>query len=177
MGRRLRHLLAALASGVVAAILAGPGAAADVAACASPELGAPASEQRAAMLCLVNELRRSHDLTPLAFSPKLDRAARLKASAIARCGTFSHTPCGRSFASTFVEVGYAVGSWQVGENLAWGSGEGGSAARIFDQLRASSPHLANFLRRGWRDIGIAVRRGALFGRSGVALWVIDFGRR
>jgi uncharacterized protein YkwD len=177
MGRRLRHLLAALASGAVAAILAGPGAAADAAGCASPGPSAPASEQRAAMLCLVNDLRQAHGLSPLAFSTKLDRAARLKAAAIARCGTFSHTPCGRSFASTFVEVGYAVGTWEVGENLAWGSGERGTAARVFDQLRASSLHLANFLRRGWRDIGIAVRRGTLFGRSGVALWVIDFGRR
>jgi uncharacterized protein YkwD len=129
------------------------------------------------MLCLVNDLRRDHGLRQLRRSAKLDRAAQLKASAIVRCGQFSHTPCGRSLASTFREAGYAVGSsWVVGENLAWGTGARGSARRIFAALLRSGSHRANFLRAGWEDVGIALRRGSMFGLRAANLWVIGFGR-
>jgi uncharacterized protein YkwD len=138
---------------------------------------APTAEQKAAILCLVNELRRGRDLQALHPSARLQRAARLKAGAIVRCEHFSHTPCGQSFTSTFVQAGYTVGSWTVGENLAWGAGERGSAARSFEALLDSPPHRANFLRRGWEDIGVSLWRGTLFGHDRVALWVIDFGSR
>jgi hypothetical protein len=31
--------------------------------------------------------------------------------------------------------------------------------------------------RRWKDLGIAFERGRMFGRDGVALWVMQFGRR
>jgi uncharacterized protein YkwD len=129
------------------------------------------------MACLVNELRRSRGVRVLHRSSRLDRAAELKANAIVRCGDFSHTPCGRSFASTFRAAGYAVGNWAAGENLAWGSGTRGSVARIFAVLLDSAPHRANFVKAGWEDVGVALRRGPLFGYRSVSLWVITFGRR
>jgi uncharacterized protein YkwD len=138
---------------------------------------APAAAQKATILCLVNELRRGRDLGSLQPSARLQRAARLKAGAIVRCEHFSHTPCGQPFASTFAEAGYTVGSWMVGENLAWGAGARGSAARSFELLLDSPPHRANFLRRGWEDIGVSLWRGTLFGHARVALWVINFGSR
>jgi uncharacterized protein YkwD len=178
MERRLRHLVTALAPCAGAALILATGlGAADGSACPSPEVTAPVAGQRAAMVCLVNELRDGRGLRELRRSARLDRAARLKASAIARCEDFSHTPCGRTFASTFITAGYAVGSWTVGENLAWGAGERGSVARIFALLLDSPTHLRNFVRRGWRDIGVAVWQGALFGHEDVSVWVVDFGSR
>jgi uncharacterized protein YkwD len=145
--------------------------------CPSARVGSPVVKQEAAMVCLVNELRRDRGLRALRQSPRLDRAAELKANAIVRCGHFSHTPCGRSFTSTFRAAGYAVGNWAGGENLAWGAGARGSVARIFAQLLDSAPHRANFLKAGWEDIGVALRHGRLFGYRSVSLWVIAFGRR
>jgi uncharacterized protein YkwD len=162
--------------GVAVAAMAAVGDA-SAAPCGRASAGAPVARQEAVMTCLVNELRRQHDLRPLRDSSRLDRAARLKADAIVRCGDFSHTPCGRSFASTFRAAGYAVGNWAAGENLAWGSGSRGSVARIFAVLLDSAPHRANFLRAGWRDVGVALRRGPLFGYRPVSLWVITFGHR
>jgi uncharacterized protein YkwD len=175
---RLRHLVTALVPCTGAALVLATGiGAAGGNACASPSVGAPAAQQRAAVLCLVNELREGRDLRALRPSGRLERAARLKTGAIVRCEHFSHTPCGRAFASTFIDAGYAVGRWTVGENLAWGAGDRRSAARTFAALLDSPSHRANFLRRGWRDIGISLWRGALFGHDRVALWVIDFGSR
>jgi uncharacterized protein YkwD len=175
---RLRHLVTALAPFAGAAVLLATGlGAAGGNACADPSADAPAAQQRASILCLVNELRRGNGLRALRPAAGLERAARLKAGAIVRCEHFSHTPCGRAFASTFIEAGYAVGSWTVGENLAWGAGDRGSAVRAFAALLDSPSHRANFLRRGWRDIGISLWRGTLFGHDRVALWVIDFGSR
>ena len=178
MEGRLRHLVTILAPCAGASVLLATGlGAAGANACASPSVDAPPAQQRAAFVCLVNELRQGKDLRALRPSAGLERAARLKARAIVRCEHFSHTPCGRAFASTFIDAGYAVGSWTVGENLAWGAGDRGSAARAFAALLDSASHRANFLRRGWRDIGISLWRGTLFGHDRVALWVIDFGSR
>ncbi len=129
------------------------------------------------MLCLVNAFRRSHGRRGLSTATQLQRAARLKARAIDRCDTFSHTPCGRSFSSTFVQTGYGKGAWAGGENIAWGTGVRGTVEETFRALLASPPHRANFLHASWRDVGIALRRGTMFGHPDVSLWVIDFGRR
>jgi uncharacterized protein YkwD len=40
---------------------------------------------------------------------------------------------------------------------------------------ASPQHRANLLARRWRDVGVAVERGSIFGRTGVSLWVLQFG--
>jgi uncharacterized protein YkwD len=41
----------------------------------------------------------------------------------------------------------------------------------------SPPHRKNLLGGSWRDLGIAYERGHMFGRDGVALWVLQLGRR
>jgi uncharacterized protein YkwD len=177
MGRSFRHLVAALGSAAAALVLTTGLGAATGTACPSPPADAPVKEQKAAMLCLVGELREEGGLRALRRSVRLDRAARLKADAIVRCEDFSHTPCGRSFASTFVDAGYAAGGWAAGENLAWGAGARGSVASVFQLWLDSPVHRTNLLRRVWRDVGLAVWHGPLFGHERVAVWVIDFGRR
>ena len=119
--------------------------------------------------------RRAHGLRSLQRAERLDEAARLKARAIVSCGQFSHTPCGRSFASTFKRAGYR--STRVGENLAWGTRGHGAARAVFASLVASPTHRANFLSRRWRHVGLHMRRGPLFGYRGANLWVVTFGRR
>lgn len=128
-----------------------------------------------AMYCGINLVRRSYGLGPVRGSGPLNRSTVLKANAVRRCG-FSHTPCGMSFSWTFRRAGY-LPARAFGENLAWGQGELGSPVRTLGAWLHSPPHRANLLARQWRDLGIAFERGSMFGRSGVALWVMQFGRR
>lgn len=173
-----RRLAIALSTVAVAAALAAPADANTevVPGCGDPPPDASASVQREAMLCLVNAFRRDHGLRALRVSAKLQRVARSKAVAIDDCDSFSHTPCGRSFSSAFAAAGYADASWSGGENLVWGTGELGGVVKSFLALVHSAPHRANFLHDSWRDVGIALRKGEMFGYSGVTVWVIDFGR-
>ena len=58
MVRAIRHLVTALAAcGGAALLLANASGTASGASCASPPAGAPGLEQKAAMVCLVNDLR------------------------------------------------------------------------------------------------------------------------
>ncbi len=128
-----------------------------------------------AMSCGVNVVRRSFGLTALQESPRLDRSSLLKASAVRRCG-FSHTPCGMAFTQTFSRAGY-LPARSIAENLAWGQRERGSPLRTLGAWLASPQHRANLLAPRWQDLGLAVQRGSMFGRSGVSLWVLQLGRR
>jgi uncharacterized protein YkwD len=128
-----------------------------------------------AMYCGINVVRRVHGLGPVRGSVPLNRSSILKADLVRRCG-FSHTPCGLPFALTFRRAGY-LPARAFSENLAWGQGELGSPLRALAQWLRSPPHRANLLARRWRDLGIAVERGHMFGRGGVSLWVLQLGRR
>jgi uncharacterized protein YkwD len=131
--------------------------------------------QLEAMYCGINLVRRRYGLAPVRGNGSLNRSTVLKANAVRRCG-FSHTPCGMSFTWTFRRAGYYPAR-AFGENLAWGQGELGSPARTLAMWLNSPPHRANLLAPRWRDLGIAVERGRIFGRDGVSLWVMQFGRR
>jgi uncharacterized protein YkwD len=126
-----------------------------------------------AMYCGVNVVRRAFGLPPLRANAALNRSAALKAEAVRRCG-FTHTPCGMPFRRTFASAHYRASSF--GENLAWGQGGLGSPVNTLGMWLASPGHRANMLGR-WRDVGIAELQGTMFGRGGVALWVMQFGRR
>ena len=128
-----------------------------------------------AMYCGINVVRRSFGLGAVRGSTPLNRSSLLKADAVRRCG-FSHTPCGMSFSRTFAKAGY-LPARAFGENLAWGQGDLGSPVRTLAAWLNSPPHRANLLARQWRDLGIAVERGSMFGRGGVSLWVLQLGRR
>lgn len=129
-----------------------------------------------AMYCGVNIVRGAFRLALVRGFPSLSRSSVLKAAKIRRCG-FSHTPCGAPFVQTFQQAGYFRGAQAVGENLAWGQADLGSALNTLKAWLASPPHRANLLSRRWRDVGIAFARGQIFGRPGVSLWVLQLGRR
>lgn len=137
---------------------------------------APAAEV-AAMRCLVEWVRARHGLSGLRELSQLDRSSSIRAATIRRCGQFSHTPCGQAFVKPFVSVGYLRRSGTVGENLAWGGNSSGSPRATLGAWLRSPEHRANLLRAGWRDCGLALARGRIFGGSRVSLWVLQFGRR
>lgn len=128
-----------------------------------------------AMYCGINVVRRSFGLGPVRGNLSLNRSSLLKADAVRHCG-FSHTPCGMSFTRTFAQAGY-LPARRFAENLAWGQGELGSPLRTLSAWLNSPPHRANLLARRWRDLGIAIKHGAMFGRPDVSLWVLQLGRR
>jgi uncharacterized protein YkwD len=131
--------------------------------------------QLEAMYCGVNIVRRAYRLGVVRGNTPLNRSSVLKANAVRRCG-FTHTPCGMSFTSTFRRAGY-LPARAFGENLAWGQADLGSPLHTLQMWLNSPPHRANLLSGRWRDLGIAVQRGHMFGRDGVSLWVMEFGRR
>jgi len=146
------------------------------AACAGATTSAGDTHSRLeAMYCGVNVVRRAYGRGVVRGSGPLNRSSLTKAQAVRRCG-FTHTPCGMSFQRTFQSAGY-LPARAFGENLAWGQGDLGSPLQTLRMWLNSPSHRANLLARGWRDIGIAVERGHMFGRDGVSLWVAQFGRR
>jgi uncharacterized protein YkwD len=146
------------------------------AACAGSTTSAGnAHAQLEAMYCGVNVVRRAYHLGVVRGNGPLNRSSGIKANAVRQCG-FSHTPCGMSFARTFQRAGY-LPARAFAENLAWGQAELGSPLHTLGLWLNSPPHRANLLARQWRDLGIAVQRGRMFGRDGVSLWVMQFGRR
>jgi uncharacterized protein YkwD len=128
-----------------------------------------------AMYCGINIVRRAYGLHVVRGNSPLNRSSTLKADAVRRCG-FSHTPCGMAFSGTFRKAGY-LPARAFGENLAWGQGDYGSPVHTLQLWLNSPPHRRNLLSGRWRDLGIAFERGHMFGRDGVALWVMQFGRR
>lgn len=128
-----------------------------------------------AMYCGVNVVRHAFGLDAVRGNGPLNRSSVLKASAVRHCG-FSHTPCGMAFSGTFRRAGY-LPARAFGENLAWGQAELGSPVQTLSMWLNSPPHRANLLSRNWRDLGIAIQRGSMFGKSNVSLWVMQFGRR
>jgi uncharacterized protein YkwD len=179
-GMRRAILFASFVAFVAADVGAQPAAATALPpATTCPGSGAVAASpgaELAAMRCLVEWVRARSGLPPLRELPQLDRSAGIRAAAIRRCGSFSHTPCGQRFVSPFVRVGYLRRNGAVGENLAWGGSALGSPRATLAAWLASPEHRANLLGR-WRDCGISLARGRLFGAAGVSLWVLQFGRR
>jgi len=146
------------------------------AACAgSTSASGSTHAQLEAMYCGLNVVRHAYGLSPVRGSGPLNRSSLLKANAVRRCG-FSHTPCGMSFSLTFRRAGY-LPARAFGENLAWGQAELGSPVHTLALWLNSPPHRANLLARRWRDLGIAVEQGRMFGHDGVSLWVTQFGQR
>jgi uncharacterized protein YkwD len=128
-----------------------------------------------AMYCGVNVVRHAFGFGAVRGNTPLNRSSVFKANAVRHCG-FSHTPCGMAFSGTFRRAGY-LPARAFGENLAWGQAELGSPVQTLSMWLNSPPHRANLLSRRWRDLGIAIERGAMFGHDNVSLWVMQFGRR
>lgn len=135
--------------------------------------------------CLINARRARHRLAPLRYDQCLDRAAERHARDMVRRRYFAHSSQrGRTPAQRARAAGYVPrrGRWRIGENLAWGAGERASARAAVRGWLNSPPHRANLLGGGFRDVGVAVVRGAPVKGAGgrnapTATFVVEFGDR
>ena len=108
----------------------------------------PADEQlsldRAAaqlvMTCLTNYARAQSGLKPLQLNTTLSAAGNAKLGADVSCGVFSHEPCGKPFDAVFAAYLQGATSFQIGENIAWGTGSYGTPRQIMlAWLHSSGP--------------------------------------
>jgi uncharacterized protein YkwD len=130
------------------------------------------------ILCLLNQERQAHGLGPLRSNSRLGKASKQMAVLMVKERFFAHdTPDGRSLLDRVKPTGYVKGSWQLGENLAWGSGVLATPRSIVNSWMNSPGHRANILHGAFHDIGIGIRLGAPEqGLSGGATYVTDFGK-
>jgi uncharacterized protein YkwD len=149
---------------------------APAAACPFQErIGAAPAIQEQAMLCLVDYARRESGLASLAPVTQLESSAAHKSHDMLECEEFSHFACDREFIFWIRATGYmSVPCWHVGENIAWGRGEMGTARSIFIALIRSETHRRNILGE-YTGIGIDTRVGDLGWEGTVQVWTQDFG--
>lgn len=135
------------------------------------------------VLARVNAVRRSHGLRGLKISRGLSAAAAYHSRQMVQHGFFEHESRGGGSFWKRVERFYGSGgfrSWEVGENLAYGSPDLGAAATV--RMWMNSPgHRDNLLSRRWREIGLGALHvasaGGEFGGSPVTVVTADFGIR
>ena len=131
----------------------------------------------ASILCLLNAERAAKGLPALHSNGSLASAARVWANRMVAAKFFAHESGASTPLKRIKKTGYVHGSWQIGENIAWGSGALATPRSIVNGWMHSPGHRANILHGAFRDIGIGVRLGAPApGLSGGATYVTDFGR-
>jgi uncharacterized protein YkwD len=170
----------ALTSLIVATAFAAAPDAAHAQRCAGSDLP-PTAENlpavRDAILCLHNQQRSARGLRPLETNARLQATATAHTTEMVDDGYFAHASAdGTSFSARIIRGGY-VGrdaSWILGENLAWGTGELATPAKLMSAWMHSPDHRANVLTRAYRDIGIGLAFSATDARLTVTT---DFGAR
>jgi uncharacterized protein YkwD len=132
-----------------------------------------------ATLCLLNAERADCGLTALKPDRRLERAALGHAGDMVEHLYFSHDgrngsrPAQRIRAAGYLSNG---GAWQIGENLAWGTGDLATPRAIMAAWMNSSGHRANILQPAYREIGVTVLAGNPAKRDGAgATFVTEFG--
>jgi uncharacterized protein YkwD len=163
----------------LALLLAAPaGASACKNAGASPERATKRTLVHAT-LCLLNAQRARHDLGALRLNSDLATAALRHSRAMVSKRFFSHTsPGGTTFLDRIKATGYlsSARSWNVGENIAYGSGSLSTPRSITRAWMHSAGHRANILGSVFRHVGIGIASGTPVG-SGGGTYTTDFGRR
>jgi uncharacterized protein YkwD len=133
----------------------------------------------AATLCLLNAERADRGLTVLNPDGELQRAALGHGKDMIDNGYFAHDgrdgskPAERIRAAGYLSEG---GSWRIGENLAWGTGELASPRAIMAAWMGSPGHRANILLPAYREVGFGVVAGNPRSKDGSgATFVTEFG--
>ncbi|MDX6667593.1 MAG: hypothetical protein QOK04_973, partial [Solirubrobacteraceae bacterium] len=137
---------------------------------------------QAVVLCLLNNERAKAGLIALRLDPQLTSASISHSLDMVARQFFAHdAPGGSSPVSRMRAAGYipASGAWQVGENIAWGSGSYGSLGSIMQAWMNSPPHRENILDPAFRDVGVGIAPGGPQGgpRLAAATYTTDFGKR
>jgi uncharacterized protein YkwD len=141
------------------------------------------SALESSLLARVNAVRQSRGLRGLKLSRGLTAAAAYHSQQMIQHGFFEHESRGGGAFWKRVERFYGsrgFRSWEVGENLAYGSPDLTANATV--RMWMNSPgHRDNLLSRHWREIGLGARHvasaGGEFGGSAVTVITADFGVR
>lgn len=145
---------------------------------ASEQLNLDQTTAQIAMLCFTNYARVQSGLDPVLLNTTLNAAGNAKLAADVSCGVFSHEPCGKPFDSVFGAYLAGASSYQIGENIAWGTGSYGSPRQIMDAWLHSTGHRENILTAAFKDVGIGYLPNQAFqGAAGAMLWSQQFGVR
>jgi uncharacterized protein YkwD len=130
------------------------------------------------MTCLTNYARAQSGLKPLQLNAALSAAGNAKLGADVSCGVFSHEPCGKPFDSVFATYLQGATSFQIGENIAWGTGSYATPRQIMLAWLHSAGHRENILTAAFTEVGIGYLPNETFlGYAGAALWSQQFGTR
>jgi uncharacterized protein YkwD len=162
--RRSTKTLIAIAS--VAAWMLVAGAPASASSCPNSAVQATGLSQGAmesSIACLINEERAAHGVRAVQPNAALRQAALSHSTEMVSQGYFEHTsPAGVTFVDRIVATGYTRGarSWDVGENLVWGTGPLSTPQSLVTSWMNSPPHRENLLRARFREVGIAAVVGS-----------------
>jgi uncharacterized protein YkwD len=145
---------------------------------ASDQLGLDAPTAQLAMQCLTNYARAQQGLTPLQLNLTLNAAGQAKLKSDVSCAEFSHTPCGHPFDTVFASYVQGATSYQIGENIAWGTGSYGTPRQAMNGWLHSAGHRDNILTAAYAELGIGYLPAQNFqGYDGATLWSQEFGLR
>jgi len=145
---------------------------------AADQLNLDLATAETAMLCLTNYARAQSGLPPLRLNTALNNAGQAKLAADLSCAQFSHTPCGQPFDSVFSTYVQGATSYQIGENIAWGTGNYGTPRGAMNGWLHSDGHRENILTAAYAELGIGYAPAQTFqGYSGATLWSQEFGVR
>jgi uncharacterized protein YkwD len=122
----------------------------------------------AALLREMNNVRARNGLEPLRYDGHLQLAARSHTREMIASNFFAHG----AFASRLVQ--FDVKGRLAGENLAWGTGDRGTARSIIDAWLASPEHRANLLRPSFTRVGIGDILATFLGTSDAHVVTADF---
>jgi len=142
-------------------------------------------DARDATVCLLNRERTKRGLRALRTNGVLQSSATSYAQDMVRRNFFAHvSPTGETLTQRIKDdTRYLADArgWEIGENIAWGTGSLATPAQIVASWMASPPHRANILRAGFREMGLGIALGApVAGASaaaGAATYANQFGRR
>lgn len=139
--------------------------------------GQSSADAEAAVVCVINEERRSRGLPVLDAARALARAGQRHAADMVRREYFSHvSPAGQTLADRLRAAGYAVDrGWAAGEVLAWGTGRRSMPAAVVAAWMRSPSHRRVLLRSRYRDIGVGSVRGSPAGGAGGATYAASLG--
>jgi uncharacterized protein YkwD len=186
-GLRLPALLTCLLIGVLGSASAAAAADDPYAALLAPtgtcgtaadQLDLDSGAAQAAMQCLTNYARAQESLPPLQLSTTLSAAGQAKLKSDLSCAEFSHTPCGQPFEAVFATYVRGATSYEIGENIAWGTGNFGTPRQTMNGWLHSEGHRENILAAAYAELGIGYLSDQTFqGSSGATLWSQEFGLR
>lgn len=129
------------------------------------------SSTESQVLVLLNDIRHQHGLSTLRGSVALRNSARAHSSDMLKHGYFEHNSRSESFDK---RIRRYLKSPLVGENIAWGTGEYGTAEGIVHLWMHSPSHRHIILMPSLHRVGLGVATGSFKGARDAVMTTADF---